>query len=240
MGPAGRRAGLPFVRRKGRDHTAQIDTGRLDVGNLEQRRLPVLRCGFDAAHRHRGNAAALIAIDDNRRRAERVRARQREGDVALLEATYRERAQRAGDQGLELVAALVPGIVAREIEALHDERPHAPAAVGRAVDETHVAQLDAIGLQRVAPVEAGQRRAAPYQLADRPGEPRRLPTADAELGAAGRLEVEQRDPALEQPDLDAAHLGRTVPLDLRLDLVRRVAFHDRQGRDGRPDERDDG
>ena len=184
---------------------------------------------------------ALVAIDDRGGRAECVvRAGQREHDVALLEPTYGERAQSARDQSLELVAALIPGVVARQIEPLHDERVHAPAACGRAVGQMDVAKFDAVSLQRIAPVEAGQRRAAAHKLAERPGEPRRLPAADAERRAAGRLEVEQRDAALEQPDLDAADLGTAVAFDLRLDAGRRVALDDRHGRDCRTDDDDGG
>ena len=240
MDAAGRRTGLPFVRRQGGDHAREIDAGRLDVGDLEQRRPAVLQRGFEAAHRHRGDAAALVAIDDNGGGAVGVvRAGQREDDGAFLETTYGERPQRAGDQGLEPVAALVAAIEARQIEPIHDERAHAPAAVGRAVDQTHVLELDTVGLQRIAPAEAGQRRASAQQFAERPGKARRLPAADAKFGVAGRLEIDERDPALEQPDLDVAHFGRTVAFNLGLDPAGRVALHDRHRRDGRTGQRHD-
>ncbi len=88
--PPDRRAGLPFVRRKGLDHAGHIDAGRHHVGDLVERRRVVLRRGLEAAHRQRGDASPLIAIDDSRGRAERVvRAGQREQDVALVETTSR-------------------------------------------------------------------------------------------------------------------------------------------------------
>ena len=225
------------VRRQGRNDPAEVEARRLGLGHLEE---PVRAPSLAVASRLASAiaprlAAPLVALDGQRRRCRWCRrCRQRKDDVALLQAAHRQRRRRCArhqrrgtDRALELGRRSAP----RSSPSMTSEPmlQLAPAG-GRSTKRTSL-QLDAAGLQRIAPAEAGQRRAAAQQLAERPGKARGLPAADAELSPAVGLKVDQRHAAIEQADLDVADLGRAVALDLGLDPARRVALHERHGRD---------
>jgi len=100
----------------------------------------------------------------------------------------------------------------------------------RRLGQANVVELDATGLQRIAEAEAGERRAALQQLAERPGQSRRLPAADAERAAQPPgLQVDKRHAAIEQADLDVGDRDHAVALDLGLDLAGRVPLDQRYG-----------
>ena len=201
------------------------------------------RCsGVHAGHRQRGDAAALVALQHDRRQADRLGgSRQGDAGVALLEAAHGKRAHGPRREHGEAEHPVVGRVVAREVEALDQQRVHAPSAAGGLVGHSHVLELDAVGAQRIAPAEARQRRAAGQQLADRPGQPRRLPASDVQLlrGALG-FQVQKRDAPGEQAHAHLVDLGRAAALDLALDACRGVPLDHRHGGDRRAGENDDG
>ena len=81
-----------------------------------------------------------------------------------------------------------------------------------------------LGLQRIAqrkPASGVRPRSSSPSGQARP-EASQRPTLSS--AAPADLQVAQRDAAVEQADLDAAHLGHAVALDLGLDPIRRIGL----------------
>ena len=196
-----------------------------------------------AGHRQRGDAAALVALQHDRRQADRL-AGSRQGDagVALLEAAHGERAHGPRREHGEAEHPVVGRVVAREVEALDQQRVHAPSAAGRLVG--HSARSRARRGRRCSgspqrKPASGVRPASSSPIGQASPDASQRPTFSS---SAAPLDFRFRSVTRRASRLDAhlVDLGRAVALDLALDACRGVPLDHRHGGDRRAGENDNG
>ena len=204
---------------------------------------PSRRGDVHAGHRQRSDAAALVAFQHDRRQADRLAgARQGDAGVALLEAAHGERAHGARGEHGEAEHPVVGRVVAREVEALDQQRVHAPSAAGRLVG--HRARSRARRGRPAADRPSGSPpaacgRPAARSIGQASPDASQRPTFSSSAARLG-FQVQQRDAPGEQAHAHLVDLGRAVALDLALDAGRGVPLDHRHGGDRRAGENDNG